>query len=77
MISALNSRRAIRQVLGRGVRYDREASSGSGTVVVKAGKPTLKAQRQPLADFHVSTQRGRGNDEKAVGGSRDRDSSGS
>jgi hypothetical protein len=52
---------------------NRRVSSGPRAVVFQTRKPTLKAQRQTLADFHVSAQRGRGNYEEAVRRSRDRD----
>ena len=73
MYSIPKPRRAIRTLHGRGIRSDCDVSSGSCAVVFQTRETTLKAQRQTLADFHLSAQRGRGNDEKAVGRGRHRD----
>ena len=58
MLSVPNSRRAIRNCSGAlEFKWDREASSGSGTVVFQTRKPTLKAQGETFADFYLSAQR--------------------
>jgi hypothetical protein len=70
MLLVPNSRRTIRPFHGHGNRSACDVSSGSRPVVFQTRETTLKAQRQTLADFHLSVQRGRGNEEEAVGRSR-------
>ena len=58
MLSVPNSRRTIRRLQRcLELKWDREASSGSGAVVFQTRKPTLEAQGETLADFYLAAQR--------------------
>jgi hypothetical protein len=58
ILSVPNSRRAIRRLQRcLELKWDREASSGSGAVVFQTRKPPLKAQGETFADFYLSAQR--------------------